>query len=78
MSDNEGGDYMPWSDEEEESYMRFIERREQEIYETLRAKIDAEGGDISMELEDAELAERRGEALTPEQQKLLIDVRRRR
>lgn len=77
MNDDKGGDYMPWSDEEEASYMRFIERREREIYERLRAKIDAEGGDISMELEDAVLAERRGEALTPEQQKLLIEVRRR-
>jgi hypothetical protein len=45
-------DYMPWSDEEEASYMRFIETREQEIYERQRAKIEAEGGDVSMELED--------------------------
>lgn len=49
-------DYTPWNDDEEASYMLFVERREKEIYETLRAKIEAEGGDVSMELEDERLA----------------------
>ncbi len=46
------GDYFPWSEEAEEAYEQFAYRIDMEVHMALLAKIDAEGGDISMEIED--------------------------
>ena len=72
-----GGDYFPWSELEELEYEIWASKEEVKRYNETMAQIDAEGGDVSHEIEDAKLAEERGETLTPEQKSLLDGIRKR-
>jgi hypothetical protein len=45
-------DYVPWDDDEDARFERAMEEMDRKIFESLAAKVEAEGGDVSMELED--------------------------
>lgn len=44
------GDYIPWSDDEEDVYERAMAKRDQAVYEALNDRFEAEGGDATIEL----------------------------
>ena len=45
-------DYVPWDDDEDARFERAMAEMDRKIFESLSAKVEAEGGDVSMELED--------------------------